>query len=466
MPSYRFDSILTAEGWLSDAVVEVSPQGTITAIGTGDGTPAERQRGAVVPGMPNAHSHAFQRAMAGDAEYRSGARESFWTWRNAMYSLASRISPQELELIATQLQVEMLREGYTSVAEFHYLHHPAAGGSWSRGNELWEALDRAALVSGIGLTLLPTLYMSSDFGGHPLLPEQRRFGMDVGQFLDAVAQRREALAAQQRPLVHTGAALHSLRAVPMAALREAVAGLRGQDPQCVIHIHVAEQMREVQSCIESTGRRPIELLLETGLLDARWCLVHATHATAAEIRAVAASGAAICVCPGTEGNLGDGFFDAARLLRARGRLCIGSDSQATVDPVEELRWLEYQQRIRRRGRSVLASRREKHVGARLWREAAAAGAAVMGQPVGVLAPRFRADWLVLDTTHPALAGASGDLLLDRLVFGPSRGAIRHVMVGGRWVIRDGRHAAEEEVARNFSAWQAGRAARQDRPPAA
>jgi len=462
MPTYRMDAVLTGDGWRHDAAVEVSPQGMITAIGTGgdagEHPAAQRIRGAVVPGMPNAHSHAFQRAMAGDAEFRSGTQESFWTWRNAMYSLANCIEPAELELIATQLFIEMLRAGYTSVAEFHYLHHPVLGGNRPGHNELWEAVDRAALAAGIGLTLLPTLYMTSDFGARPLLPEQRRFGMQVTQFLAAVAARRSSLRSATGSLLHTGASLHSLRAVPLDALRDAVLGLRAQDPDGVIHIHVAEQLREVAACVQDTGRRPIELLLDTGLLDARWCLVHATHATAAEIRGVAASGACICVCPGTEGNLGDGFFDAARLLRAGGALSIGSDSQATVDPLEELRWLEYQQRIRRRGRSVLAARREPHVGARLWREAAASGGAVMGQPVGRLAAGCRADWLVLDTAHPALAGASEDRILDRLVFGPSRGAIRHVMVAGRWVIRDGRHAEEGAVAERFSLWQARRGA--------
>ncbi len=291
-----------------------------------------------------------------------------------------------------------------------------------------------------------------------MLAEQRRFGLSVREFLDGVAARRRLLAARSRPLLYTGAALHSLRAVPLEQLREAVAGLRAIDAADAIHIHVAEQLREVRACLEHSGRRPIELLLETGLIDARWCLVHATHATAAEIRAVADSGASICVCPSTEANLGDGFFDAARLLRAGGGLCIGSDSEASIDPVEELRWLEYQQRLKRRARSVLATRREPHVGARLWREAARTGARALGQPVGAIEVGRRADWLVLDTDHPALAGAQDDRVLDRLVFGAGPGAIRHVMVAGRWVIRDGRHAAEQAVARGFGEWQRRRAA--------
>ncbi len=456
MPTYHADTLLAPQGWLRDVAVTVSGDGLITALtaGASPGADAQRLSGAVIPGMPNAHSHAFQRAMAGDTELRAGAHESFWTWRQTMYGLANELGPAELELIATQLFIEMLKAGYTSVAEFHYLHRLPDGGAYPGTNALWQAIDAAALATGIGLTLLPTLYLSSDFGGRPLLPEQRRFRLAVEEFLDALAQRRRVLGTHAAATLHTGAALHSLRAVPLESLREAVAGLTAQEPAGVIHIHIAEQLLEVRSCQASTGRRPIELLLETGLPGPHWCLVHATHATAAEIRAVAAAGATICVCPSTEGNLGDGFFDAARFLSANGGLCIGSDSEATVSPAEELRWLEYQQRIRRRRRAVLATRREPHVGARLWREAARSGARALGQPVGALAVGRRADWLVLDTEHPSLAGASGDGLLDRLVFGGGGAAIRDVMVAGRWAVRDGHHRLETGAAGQFAAWLA------------
>lgn len=446
-----FRHALLPDGWAENVRLEIA-EGRITTLKIA-ASGGDETHDIALPAMPNLHSHAFQRAMAGDAEFRIGAKESFWTWREAMYALANGVGPHELGLIARQLFVEMLKSGYTSVAEFHYLHRPAGGGGFDGGDALWSAMDIAAEATGIGLTLLPTLYISSDFGARPLLPEQQRFGLGVAEFLNAVARRRQMLRPAAHPLLHTGAALHSLRAVPLEQLREAVAGLRGIDANAVIHIHVAEQLREVRACVEHTGKRPIELLLDTGLVDARWCLVHATHASSAEIRAVAASGASICVCPSTEGNLGDGFFDAARLLRARGALCIGSDSEATVNPAEELRWLEYQQRLKRRSRSVLATRREPHVGARLWREAARSGARALGQPVGALEVGRRADWLVLDPEHPALAGADEDRALDRLVFGAAPGAIRHVMVAGRWVIRDGRHADEQAIARGFGQWQ-------------
>jgi formimidoylglutamate deiminase len=442
MPTYQMDSVLSSAGWLRDASVTVSEQGLITGlVAATPAAGAERIRGAVVPGMPNAHSHAFQRAMAGSSEFRTGARDSFWTWRDAMYALANRVDPDDLELIATQLFIEMLKAGYTSVAEFHYLHRPPDGSAYAGPNALWQAIDSAAETAGIALTLLPTLYLSSDFGGSPLRREQRRFGLAVDEFLHAIAQRRSA---------HPGAALHSLRAVPLDSLRAAVTGLRAVEPSGVIHIHIAEQLREVQACQSQTGRRPIELLLETGLVGPQWCLIHATHATAAEIAAVAASYASICVCPSTEGNLGDGFFDAARLLAAGGRLCIGSDSQATVSPAEELRWLEYQQRLRRRRRAVLATKTEAHVGARLWRESARSGAQALGQNIGSIQIGRRADWLVLDSTHPSLAGAHDDGLLDRLVFSGGQAAIRDVMVGGRWVIKEGQHPAQYDIARRFA----------------
>jgi formimidoylglutamate deiminase len=243
-----------------------------------------------------------------------------------------------------------------------------------------------------------------------------------------------------------------LRAVPLESLREAVAGLSAMDSAGVIHIHIAEQLLEVRACQLISGRRPIELLLDTGLVGPQWCLVHATHATAAEITAVAAAKASVCVCPSTEGNLGDGFFDAQRLLARGGGLCIGSDSEATISPPEELRWLEYQQRIKRRRRAVLATRREPHVGARLWREAARSGARALGQAVGTLEIGRRADWLLLDTGHPALAGAAEDGLLDRLVFGSGQAAIREVWVAGRAVVEDGHHRHEQQAAARFAEW--------------
>jgi formimidoylglutamate deiminase len=436
----------------------VSDAGLITKLepeaaqeGTGA---AERIAGFVVPGMANAHSHAFQRAMAGSTEYRATRKDSFWTWRQAMYALANRIEPDELQAVATQLFVEMLKSGYTSVAEFHYLHRRGDTTPYVGDNDLWTAVTRAADQAGIALTLLPTLYQASDFGARPLRPEQARFALSTDEFLRAIGDRidaeRRCAAGQPRPsLARTGAAFHSLRAVSYDTLREATLALRTIDSALPIHIHVAEQLREVQACKQETGRRPIELLLESGLLTPQWCLVHATHATPEELRGIAATGASVCVSISTEANLGDGLFDSHRFLGSQGRLCVGSDSQISVDPSEELRWLEYQQRLRRKRRGVLAAADQPHVGTRLWRDAASHGAAAIGQPAGALAPGRRADWLVLDTAHPALQGSTPETALDHLVFAGGRAAIRAVMVGGRWVIRDYQHSQEDEISARF-----------------
>ena len=325
MPRYHMTSAFLSQGWARDAVVTVSDDGLITALEAAD--PAGRSDGAeliegiVIPGMANAHSHAFQRAMAGNTEYRLSARDSFWTWRAAMYALANRIEPGDLQTLATQLFIEMLKSGYTSVAEFHYLHRQTSGAAYSGSNALWEAIGNAASAAGIALTFLPTLYQTSDFGGRPLKPEQARFASDTDAFLRAVedridAERRGSGPQREMRMQRTGAAFHSLRAVPLDNLRRAARQLRELDASLPLHIHVAEQLLEVQACVRETGRRPIELLLDTGLLDRHWCLVHATHATAEELRGVAAAAATVCVSISTEANLGDGFFDTARFLKA------------------------------------------------------------------------------------------------------------------------------------------------------
>jgi formimidoylglutamate deiminase len=457
MRRYHFQSVFLPQGWTKDVRVAVSDLGliseidTATVAGAEEFSATERVHGIVVPGMSNAHSHAFQRGMAGNTEYRLSARDSFWTWRRAMYQLANRIEPDDLEILATQLFVEMLKSGYTSVAEFHYLHRQKGGIPYPAANALWEAIGNAASSAGIGLTFLPTLYQTSDFGGQTLKAEQARFASDTDAFLRALEDRIGSDRRSRSPTQRTGAAFHSLRAVPLQNLRHAALALRELEPALPLHIHVAEQMLEVRACVRETGRRPIELLLDTGLLNEHWCLVHATHATAAELKGIAQSGAAVCVSISTEANLGDGFFDTARFFKAGGRLAIGSDSQSTVNPAEELRWLEYQQRLRKRRRAALADRAQPHVGTRLWRDAAEHGARAIGQPAGAIEVGRRADWLVLEAEHASMAGAAPDTALDHLLFAGGDAAIRDVMVAGRWVIKDRRHAAEEELRPRFAA---------------
>jgi formimidoylglutamate deiminase len=460
---YHLESALLQQGWVRDARVTVAPDGRISRIevgSAGNATPAdmepgvahggvERVRGFVVPGMSNAHSHAFQRGMAGNTEYRLSARDSFWTWRQAMYALANRITPADLQVLATQLFVEMLKSGYTAAAEFHYLHRQLNSALDSGSNGLWEAITAAAGTAGIALTFLPTLYQTGDFDARPLRPDQARFAMETEQFVRAIEERVAAERREGSSLRRTGAAFHSLRAVPLGSLQDALRGLRQIDAAMPLHIHIAEQRKEVEACLQITGRRPIELLLGTGVVDEHWCLVHATHATPSELKGIAAAHAAVCVSISTEANLGDGFFEAARFLGLGGRLCVGSDSQATVCPAEELRWMEYQGRLRKKRRNVLADKTETHVGTRLWRDAARYGAEAIGQPAGTLAVGTRADWVVLDGAHPAMAGADDSSALDHLIFAGGNAAIRDVMVGGTWVVRDRRHAAESALAGPF-----------------
>jgi len=469
---FQMESVLLPRGWARDVRVTVDDGGfigridvpgagsspntaaaldtaAVSGVGAAPGADAEVIRGFVVPGMSNAHSHAFQRGMAGNTEVRLSAQDSFWTWRRAMYALAARITPEDLKLVATQLFVEMLKSGYTAVAEFHYIHRRPDGDTYAGTNALWEAVTAAAEDAGIALTFLPTLYQTGDFGAAPLKPEQRRFALETDHFLRAVEARLREDACGRFRARRTGVAFHSLRAVPMQVLVRAARTLKEIAPELPLHIHVAEQVKEVESCLAATGRRPIELLLETGLPDRHWCLVHATHSTAAELQGIADMGASICVSITTEANLGDGYFDAARFLKVGGHVCIGSDSQSTVSPAEELRWMEYQARLRKRRRGVLADKAETHVGTRLWREAARIGALAIGQPAGIIEVGARADWVVLDGDHPSMVGTAEEAALDHLIFAGGSAAIRDVMVDGRWVVKDGRHALEASLAAPF-----------------
>ncbi len=405
----------------------------------------------VVPGMPNLHSHAFQRAMAGLAERRSldassaaPVSDSFWTWREVMYAFANRIEPEDLQAIAAQLYVEMLKAGYTQVCEFHYLHHQRDGRPHADAAAMSLALIEAAREAGIGLTLLPTLYMSGGFDGRALSERQRRFGHEVDAFLHLV----ERLRALESPMLRVGVALHSLRAVPPTALDDVLAsGLVGN---CPIHIHIAEQIGEVQDCLAIRKARPVEWLLDHAPVDARWCLVHATHLTADETRRLAASGAVAGLCPTTEANLGDGLFPLGDFLAADGVIGIGSDSHISVSPVEELRWLEYGQRLITRHRNVSAGAAMPSTGERLFTQALAGGAQASDVAIARL-DRARADLVVLDDAAPLLAGRDAAHAIDTWLFAGNANLVREVMVAGRWQVRGGRHQNEERIAARYRA---------------
>lgn len=403
-------------------------------------------RRAPLPGMPNVHSHAFQRAMAGRAERGGNGPDSFQTWRERMYELSRRVTPADLEAIATLLYVEMLEAGYTSVCEFHYLHHGPGGARYADPAATSRALIRAATATGIRLTLLPVLYMQGGFGAEPPEASQAAFIHTVGDYLALL----DTLRREETPTTRIGVAFHSLRAVAPDAIDEVLAWRADAAPDSPVHIHVAEQLQEVQECEAWSGRRPVEWLLERGLVDQHWCLVHATHMNEGEIRSLAATGAVVGLCPTTEANLGDGLFPLAEFLTAGGRIGIGSDSHVSVSPVEELRWLEYGQRLLHGRRNIAASTAEPNSGARLFRAALAGGSQALGQQTGSVPSDPAADQVELDAGHPLLVASDGDGLLDCLVFAGNRPLVTSVRVAGKQVVRDGRHALAGTAAAAFA----------------
>ncbi len=441
---------LLPAGFADGVRLEVDARGDLTAVEAG-ATPADAERlpGVVLPGMPNVHSHAFQRAMAGRAERLTPGEASFWTWREVMYRFVARIGPDELRAIAAQAYVEMLEAGYTAVGEFHYLHHQADGRQYADPAELSWAILEAQRASGIGLTHLPVLYMAGGFGGRPAEPGQRRFVHAPERFADLLARLAPRFAGD--PDLRLGLAPHSLRAVPDQALRDATRLADAIDAAAPIHVHVAEQAKEVHDCLEWCGTRPVRHLFDIAEVGPRWCLIHATHMDEAETDMLARSSAVVGLCPTTEANLGDGLFNFGGYLAAGGRIGIGSDSHVSISPIEELRWLEYGQRLGSLRRLVAASAEQPHCGARLWRDALAGGAQALGRRIGRLEAGCRADLIRLDAAHPILAGCSGDSLLDALVFSGNVNLVRDVMVGGRWLVRDGRHVRRDEVADAYRA---------------
>ena len=439
---YTAGRLWRAGGWEAEVMFGVSAAGSL--VDDADGN-AESIGHWVLPGMPNLHSHAFQRAMAGLAERKGKADDSFWSWRETMYGFAATIGPDQLQAIAAQLYVEMLKAGYTRVCEFHYLHHQPDGKAYAEPAAMSLALIEAAREAGIGLTLLPVLYMSGGFDGRALGERQRRFGHDVDGYLRLL----ETLQGQAGDDLRVGIAVHSLRAVPEQAMREVLASpLASAGP---VHLHIAEQIGEVQDCLAKRGARPVEWLFDHADVDTRWCLVHATHLTEAETAQIAASGAVVGLCPTTEANLGDGLFPLSAYQDAGGTFGIGSDSHISISPVEELRWLEYGQRLQTRHRNIAARHPGDSVGETLWRAALRGGTQASGLAVGELGAGARADLIVLDDTSPLLAARDERSVLDSFLFAGNTPLVRDVMTGGRWQVRDFRHRDEERIGVRYGA---------------
>ena len=439
---------LLPDGWRDNVLLQWDAEGVLTGVQTEYGQTYEGERAKLlIPGMVNLHSHAFQRAMAGLTEYRANPADSFWSWRTLMYRFAARLTPDILKAVARQLYGEMLMAGYTSVCEFHYLHHDAEGKPYAHPGEMSACLIEAAADAGIGLTLLPVMYQYSGFGTKPPLENQTRF-INSPQWMLGLLQDLQSVRPQHAGLRY-GMAPHSLRAVSPDSLRELLAGLHAFDRAAPVHIHIAEQVKEVEDSLAFSGARPVQWLLDNIEVDAHWCLVHATHMTTEETEALARSGAVAGICPSTEANLGDGIFNGKTYHAAGGAWGIGSDSHICVDVLEELRLYEYSQRLLHRRRNVLASD-GGHVGASLYHEALQGGARASGRPVAGLRLGQCADFVVLDAEHPNLHGKQGDTLTDSLVFARhGNNPIKDVMCRGEWVVRDGKHRSNDAYGADY-----------------
>jgi formimidoylglutamate deiminase len=438
-----FDEALLPQGWARDVRIAVEGGLVVSVTSDGEVAPGDERHRIGLPGISNLHSHAFQRGMAGLAERRGAAADSFWTWRDVMYRFAGCMTPDDIEVVTAQAYAEMLEAGFTRVGEFHYIHHDVSGVPYGNLGELAERVAAASHAVGIGLTLLPVFYAHAGFGGRPPDEGQRRFINDLDRFSRLMEASRQAVAGQQGALV--GVAPHSLRAVTPDEL-EAVVALAGA---CPIHIHIAEQIGEVDECIAWSRQRPLQWLFDHAPVDRRWCLVHATHATGTEIRALADSGAVAGLCPVTEANLGDGTFNAPEFIERGGVFGVGTDSNVLIGLADELRQLEYSQRVALKARNVMASDITASTGRALFERALQGGSQALGlTKTGIVEGAF-ADIVSLNADDVALAGRSGDAILDSWIFGAGRQLVDCVWARGRKVVENGQNYRRELTAQRF-----------------
>ena len=442
MMAYWFQRAWIDNQWQHDVRLTVA-DGRISALETGVGAaPGDDRHAAALPGLCNVHSHGFQRGMAGLSERRSRPDDNFWSWREIMYRFLDRLTPDDVAAITAQAYAEMLEGGFTRVGEFHYLHHDPVGAPYADPAAMAGAIVEASAATGIGLTLLPVFYAHGNFGGAAPSPGQRRFLNDIDGFAALLDASRSKLTSD----ANIGIAPHSLRAVGPDQL----AGLLAMSPTGPVHIHAAEQEKEVADCVAWSGARPVAWLLDNAAVDARWCLIHSTHLDANEVGRLAASGAIAGLCPITEGNLGDGIFPAVDYLAAGGRFGIGTDSNILVDAAQELRALEYSQRLAQRARALLVSDDAPFVGANLFARALQGGAQALNIPAG-LAVGHAADIVTLDLDHPAFAGADDATLLDRWIFAARAGAVDTVWRAGVKRVEKGRHIDAATIGTAYSA---------------
>ena len=461
MKKYYAENILLSGGWATDKTITIE-DGIITAITSDKESGANAFSGTVIPGMINCHSHAFQRAFAGFSEQGSEGQDSFWTWRKIMYKFLAQLNHDDAQVIAQQLYIEMLKMGYTRVAEFHYLHHDINGNTYSKNESesnlenqsqnklatMAHAIFKAAKNSGIGLTMLPVLYQYAGFGQQKPNEGQKRFINSTLQFNQLVSDCFDL--TQKYPNTNIGIAPHSLRAVDKESIMQAVGHVRSLDNKAPIHIHIAEQQQEVTDCLQHYSKRPVQWLLDNIKLDENWCLIHATHINEQEQQGIVASKAIAGICPTTEANLGDGIFPTTEFLALNGTFAIGSDSHISVNPIEELRWLEYAQRLTKQQRAILAAPDTASVGQNLWHKAATGGAQSTNSNTGVLSVGKQADLLVLDEKQTSLFANKNSHLLDSVIFASQKNTVKDVMVNGHWVVQNGEHAQEQSSAENFA----------------
>lgn len=447
MKFYQFNSAFVGNQWLDSVLIGIEG-GTICSIESdhdwndwgrgrndiyieheGQTVVGEQIWGDALPGMINVHSHSFQRGLAGRSEYRTSHRDSFWTWRTTMYDFLANFKPEDIYRVTCQIYRELLRGGYTSVGEFHYVHCDSSGRSYERLNELSAVIVQAAVDTGINLCLIPTLYQHGGFG-RPLEEKQKRFYLSEDQLFQLVADTIKQFGDQ--PNIQIGLALHSLRAVEVDTGKRVVQQFQQEYPGRPIHMHVAEQIPEVEECLAATGRRPIEYLCDHFEVDDSWCLIHCTQALPHELKLIADSKAVVGLCPTTEANLGDGVFPAEQFLELDGRFGIGTDSQVSTSPASELRMLEYSQRLTTHRRNVLATD-DQSTGRRLVSASLRGGAQALGINAGSLEVGKRADLIVIDPSHPAIGGVDQDRLMDRWVFCDHGNPVMKTMVGGKFV---------------------------------
>jgi formiminoglutamate deiminase len=437
---------LTPEGWAKNVRVTVDQLGRISAVESGVKPNPDDQylwNRILLPALSNLHSHSFQRAMSGLTEKRLEKRDSFWSWRELMYSFLERLTPEHIEAIAGLVFMEMLECGYASVGEFHYVHHQSGGQHYANIAETSCRIIKAAQKAGIGLTHLPVFYMQGGLNGQSLTEGQLRFGNERDGFLQLLEQAQVALLKAPEDYL-LGIAPHSLRAVSQESLQEIVKAIN-YGP---IHIHIAEQLKEVDDVLESYGARPVEWLLQNVEVDSRWCLIHATHMIPEEIQNVAKSGAVVGLCPITEANLGDGVFDGSGFLSSGGKYGIGSDSNVFIALTEELRLLEYSQRLIRKERNVMTSN-SGSVGRALYNDALLGGAQALGRNSGSLSPGNWADLVSLDVESLSLWGCSDDEFLDRWIFTADDSLVCEVWSAGRQMVAQGQHIHRKEIEKRY-----------------